>query len=52
MPLDIFLRIEDDFERNVWTMIANKVIDTKMKMDKNLAVLIRNEVIKGISGKR
>jgi hypothetical protein len=52
MPVDIYLEIQDETERNIWNQIAEKVNETKQQMDEHLALMIRNQVARMLSGKR
>ena len=44
MPVEIFLEMEDNFERNVWISIADKVLEHRRIIDENRAILIANAV--------
>lgn len=44
MPVDLFIEIDDPFLRNVWYSIAERVIELRHLRDKNLAIMIANEV--------
>ena len=51
LPVDQFLAMEDSFERSLWLKIATQVIETKDKIDQNLAIKIANAVGKMLGGK-
>jgi len=44
MPIDKFLEMEDVFMRNLWVVIANRVLEVKDKQLQVLARRIANDV--------
>jgi hypothetical protein len=50
-PVDQFLELVDPFKRDMWIIVSDEIMKQKLEMDKNLAVLIVNQLAKSIKFK-